>query len=222
VARGVGINEDWHDSITRWDDSVTVRVVVVLLRTRLRVIFLIEVQHGMFIIFATFYVATSLVTSIDAIIDAITKPFIGDAPLIRNAFEFVVVAEFAVAFILSSGAVADVIASNGQWILIKIHSWYLNRFDWSHRPPLRGNARRVGALKLIVEALFRNSRNVLAHRMIARVDVSVAIEKGSQDFGAGNNVTTAFKYSCQTWLNKKKLKIRKHWGLVDVCDLFRY
>lgn len=37
--------------------------------------------------------------------------------------------------------------------------------------------------------------------MIVRVDVSVAIEKRRQDFGAGNNVTTAFKYS---WLETKR------------------
>jgi hypothetical protein len=59
-------------------------------------------------------------------------------------------------------------------------------------------------LELIVEALLGYSRNVLAHRVIARVDVSVAIEKRRQDFGAGYDVAAAFKYSCARGENKAK------------------
>lgn len=116
-SRSIRINKDWRNAVACRDDAVPVRVVMVLL-IRLLVVFLVKVENGV-LVFPAFDVAIAFVTSIATILDPIAVPLVRDALLIADAFEFVVVAELAIDFILAARAISDVIASVGQRFLIK-------------------------------------------------------------------------------------------------------
>lgn len=83
---------------------------MILVKVRLAVVFLIEVQNRTFI-FITFDVTIRLVTAINAIIKPIAVPLIRNARLVRHAFELIIVAEFAASFIIAFRTIADVVTS---------------------------------------------------------------------------------------------------------------
>lgn len=64
------------------------------------------------LVFFAFDVATRLVTPIDAIFEPITIPLIRNARLVRNTFKLIVVAEFAIGFIIAIRTVRDVVTSD--------------------------------------------------------------------------------------------------------------
>lgn len=110
ASRGVRIDENRHDIITRWDYSITVWIIVILFKARLSVIFLIQVQNRSFIFFAV-DVTARLITAISTILKTIAIPLVRNAFFIRHTFEFIVVAEFTIDFIFTIGTVTNVIAS---------------------------------------------------------------------------------------------------------------
>lgn len=116
-SRSIRINKDWRNAVACRDDAIPIGVVMVLL-IRLLVVFLVKVENRM-IVFAAFDVAIAFVTSIATIVDPIAVPLLRYAPLVTYAFEFIVVAEFAIDFILAARAISDVIASVGKRFLIK-------------------------------------------------------------------------------------------------------
>jgi hypothetical protein len=57
------------------------------------------------------YITVTFIRAITAIYRSVAMPFLRDALLIRKAFKFIIVTEFALIFILAFGAIAQIIAS---------------------------------------------------------------------------------------------------------------
>lgn len=105
----IGIDEDRHDAVAGRHDTITIRIIVVLLR-RL-VIFLVKVQNRSVFFFAL-NAAARLIAPVIAILYPIAHPLIGNAFLVRHAFELIVVAKLAVFLVVAGWAIANIIASN--------------------------------------------------------------------------------------------------------------
>lgn len=111
AVRYVGVNENRHKAVSRRHQSISIGIAV--LRVTRFVIFVVQVENRAFVFF-TLNLAVRLVAAIVAVANAIAKPFVRDALLVRHTFELIVVAKLAVFFILAVRTIANVIASEKQ------------------------------------------------------------------------------------------------------------